>query len=420
MMDMQQSRLLSVWWLGVCWSFLACQGPSEPSPLPDAHPYGQVRSGLANAYHRFSEEKAGRVAFLGGSITQNPGWRDSLCQYLQRRFPETKFEFIPAGISSTGSTPGAFRLERDVLSKGHVDLLFEEAAVNDATNGRSPLEQLRGMEGIVRHARRSNPSMDIVLMHFVDPDKMEAYNKGETPGVIARHERVAEHYRLPSLNLALEVTERIAAGEFSWEEDFVDLHPSPFGQNLYFLSMRQFLEHAWRAAEGQGAEPHPLPAPLDPFSYSNARLVNLAAATLGTDWSLVPNWQPSDRANTRPGFVEVPMLEATEPGATLHLDFEGTAIGLFEIAGPDVGYLDYRVDGGEFKRLDQYTKWSHFLHLPWLYVLEAELPPGSHRLELRIPEQAHPESRGHACRIVHFAVNRAEGSEAAEPNGREP
>ncbi len=98
------------------------------TPIPaqklDSRKYHHLRGGLDNYRISFEQEKKGRVAFLGGSITYNPGWRDSICQYLQKRFPETHFEFIAAGIPSLGSTPGAFRLERDVLSKGKIDLLF--------------------------------------------------------------------------------------------------------------------------------------------------------------------------------------------------------------------------------------------------------------------------------------------------------
>ena len=69
----------------------------------------------------------------------------------------------------------AFRLERDVLSRGPVDLLFVEAAVNDASNmpGRPEL-MLRGMEGVVRQARRVNPRTDIVHLHFVMPEDAKA------------------------------------------------------------------------------------------------------------------------------------------------------------------------------------------------------------------------------------------------------
>jgi sialidase-1 len=64
-----------------------------------------------NARVKFEKEKTGRVAFLGGVITAAPGWRHPVMEYLQKRFPETKFEFIGAGIGSLGSVPHAFRLE---------------------------------------------------------------------------------------------------------------------------------------------------------------------------------------------------------------------------------------------------------------------------------------------------------------------
>ena len=64
-----------------------------------------------------------------------------------------------------------------MLKKGKIDLLFEEAAVNDLAIGRTADEQMRGMEGIVRHARTANPDVDIVMMHFACPTKLEDYNK---------------------------------------------------------------------------------------------------------------------------------------------------------------------------------------------------------------------------------------------------
>ena len=370
--------------------------------------YYQLRDGLKNAQVRFERDKQGRVAFLGGSITQNPGWRDSVCQYLVHRFPDTQFEFIAAGISSTGSTPGAFRLQRDVLSKGQIDLLFEEAAVNDATNGRSNTAQIRGMEGIVRHARMANPFMDIVLMHFVDPDKMADYRAGKTPQVIMNHERIARHYRLPSLDLAKEVTERIDAGEFSWEKDFKNLHPSPFGQGIYARSMIAMLEKAFETplSAQPCLRPHRMPdGPLDPFSYENGSLLSISHARLEKGWKLNPNWQARPGERTRNRFVDVPMLVAETGGASLTLDFQGTAIGIFVIAGPDVGGLQYQIDTGPIRSLDQFTRWSHLLHLPWVYMLDAELEPGKHTLTLSTAHWHHPKSKGNACRIVNFVVN---------------
>ncbi|MDQ1256851.1 MAG: hydro protein, partial [Candidatus Hydrogenedentes bacterium] len=85
--------------------------------------YFVLRDDFQNARIRFECEKKGRVAFLGGSITEMTGWRDLTCDYLRRRFPDTEFDFVNAAISSTDSTLGAFRLAQDVLDKGRIDLL---------------------------------------------------------------------------------------------------------------------------------------------------------------------------------------------------------------------------------------------------------------------------------------------------------
>ena len=367
-----------------------------------------LRHGLTNCRIRFQQQKTGRVAFLGGSITYNTGWRNMICQYLQQRFPETRFEFIAAGIPSTGSTPGAFRLTRDVFKNGPVDLLFEEAAVNDATNGRSDIEQIRGMEGIVRQARMLNPDIDIILIHFVDPEKMKTYNEGSVPAVVRNHEKVAEYYQLPSLNLAIEVNERINAGQFDWQNDFRNLHPSPFGQNVYFRSMKRLLDTAWAdpLSENVNLAPNPMPAePLDQFSYYRGRYLDIGDAELVEGFIYDAAWNPGDGKGLREGFVNVPVLKADQPGAMLRLKFEGTAIGVFVTCGPDVGIIEYSIDKSSLRQIDQFTQWSSNLHLPWAYILDAELSPGIHEITLRTADKKNPKSSGHACRIVYFLVN---------------
>jgi sialidase-1 len=221
--------------------------------LPHGSEYFALRGGLANSRAQFENASSGRVAFLGGSITHNPGWRDAVGRYLQERFPETEFDFIPAGIPSLGSVPHAFRLIRDVLARGPVDLLFVEAAVNDHNyDGQHHAADLalRGMEGIVRHVRRISPRTDVVLLHFVHDQHLKTWAEGRTPYTIAAHERVADHYACPSLNLSREVAKRIAAGQFTWKHDFRDLHPSPYGQQLYALSITRLLDAAWLAGPG--------------------------------------------------------------------------------------------------------------------------------------------------------------------------
>ena len=363
---------------------------------------------LKNSKIRFERDKTGRVVFLGGSITHNPGWRDHVCEYLQKRFPETQFDFINAGIPSTGSTPGSFRLIRDVFSSGPVDLLFEEAAANDLVNGRTTTEQLRGIEGIIRHARLINPDLDIVNMYFVDTDKIARYNEGKTPDVIVQHDLVSSYYQVSSINLAREVTDRINAGQFTWKDDFKDVHPSPFGQKLYSDTIIRFLDTAWSAPllESDHVKPHWIPeTPLDQFSYYNGKLVSVDTARLYNGWSYNPSWHPADNTPVRPGFVDVPIVTAESKDALLELNFSGTAIGLFIVAGPDCGIIEYSVDGKPFKKLDQFTPWSTGLYIPWALMLETELAPGTHKLSLKPTGDKNANSKGSSCRIAHFLVN---------------
>jgi hypothetical protein len=126
---------------------------ADPAAVPDFGGNVVLRGNLENSRQQFERANKGNVVFLGGSITEMEGYRPMVCSLLEERFPKTEFTFTNAGIGSTCSTTGAFRLRRDVLDHGPVDLLFVEFAVNDDQDGHLSREEcIRGMEGVVRHA----------------------------------------------------------------------------------------------------------------------------------------------------------------------------------------------------------------------------------------------------------------------------
>ena len=53
-----------------------------PNVLPKGHDYFELRDGLANSRRTFEHTHAGRVVFLGGSITAGGAWRQHTCDYL--------------------------------------------------------------------------------------------------------------------------------------------------------------------------------------------------------------------------------------------------------------------------------------------------------------------------------------------------
>ncbi|WP_353722954.1 GDSL-type esterase/lipase family protein [Dyadobacter sp. 676] len=374
---------------------------SVPVQQPLLHtPYIALNKGLGNAFEKFRTSKKGTVAFLGGSITHNPGWRDKTSQYLREHFPDTEFTFIAAGIPSLGSTPHSMRFSRDVLAKGTPDLLFVEAAVNDRGNGFSEKAQIRALDGILRQMYAANPKANVVMMAFAEPKKNDDYDVGKEPVEVGVHERVAKHYGAVYINLAKEVYDRIKAGEFTWKYDFKDLHPSPFGQEIYAQTIKEMLK-----MESPATGDIKLPATMDRFTYDKGSYHKLEEAKSLKGFTLDPDWKPKTRFPTREGFVNVPMLVSETAGSSFDFEFKGRGVGIAIISGPDAGKITYTIDGKKPQTLDTYTPWSNQLHLPWYLMLADELSAGKHKLHLTIAGEKNEKSEGNALRVVHLLVN---------------
>ncbi len=207
---------------------------------------------------------------------------------------------------------------------------------------------------------------------------------------------MAERYGCPSVNLSREVSERIAAGQFTWAMDFRDLHPSPYGQQVYANSITRLLDAAWRLA-APAPKAHPLPPPLDAASYERGRFGDVKAARIISGFTLDPQWQPTDGKGTRDGYVKVPALVTTTPGAEFEFTFEGTGVGLMITSGPDARTIAFRIDDRPEQPVNTATPWSQSLHLPWALMLEDGLPAGQHTVRVRVVDGA--------LRVFHFLEN---------------
>lgn len=361
-------------------------------------PTGIPRSGLPNSAAKFLREKTGRVAFLGGSITQMNGWSKLIEEDLSARFPETEFQFNNAGIGGTNSTFGVFRFDDDVLAKGPVDLLFIEFAVNDAAEYRLRNQRMQAMEGIIRKARQANPATDILVLYLADEGKVQAYRESKEPLVITHHERIMAHYDIPVINLALEITRRMEAGLFLWSDFSSDsCHPLPFGHEQYAGCIKEFLKAAWKDASPYSQiKHHPLPRPLCEDHLAAARLIGTKDAR---GWTMVHGWLAEKLCNYS-GPVDV--LTATTPGETLTLPFVGTMLAMNGIAGMDAGVLEISVDGGAFTEMDLFDNYCHRFHRPVFHMLAHGLSNGPHTVQLRVGDRQNPLSTGHAVRVLQF------------------
>jgi hypothetical protein len=166
--------------------FTACASP-PPFSLPDKSLETEtpatgvtIRRSSARFHSLLRDGSPVHIAFLGGSITQSPdGHVKTVSAWFKQRYPGSPLLVTNAGLSSTCSTSGAFRLGRDVLSQGPVDLLIVEFAVNDDQDARHTRQAaIRGMEGIVRATLKHNPSAEILIVHFVNRAMLDSYSRG--------------------------------------------------------------------------------------------------------------------------------------------------------------------------------------------------------------------------------------------------
>ncbi|MBT3191183.1 MAG: SGNH/GDSL hydrolase family protein [Verrucomicrobia bacterium] len=368
-----------------------------------------LRGDMRNSRIQFEQKKVGHVAFIGGSITEMNGYRPKVCAMLKARFPETKFTFTDAGISSTCSDTGAFRLERDVLSKGPLDLFFVEFAVNDDQDGvYHENDALRGMEGVIAQARAHNPNVDIVMTFFVNENILRRLRVGQTTDSISAHSKVAEHHGVSVNNLAQELADLVNAEKMDWKK-FGGTHPNDYGNTMCATMIRNALLETWAKPLTADAPPLPYPAvaALDEKSYHNGRFLPFSDVKTDASWQKgVPDWPNENNGAVRPRFKRSPMIYSTTAHSKLTIDFSGTAIGAYMLAGPDSGIITCTVDGEQTKEIDTLHHYSGF-NYPMTLMFFNELSDGEHTLELEILENRRGRMKpgGTAFRALSFVGN---------------
>ena len=369
------------------------------------NPHLHVRDGLDHLKRRLEIDRKCHIAFLGGSITQNTrGHTAMVPAWLQRTFPETKISVTNAGLSSTCSTSGAFRLESDIFGKEEVDLLIVEFAVNDDQDaGHAHRECVRGMEGIIRQVQREHPKCGIIMVHFVNPGMRDKIARGVTPVSIAAHEAVATRHGVISVNVAAEVAASTESGRYQWN-DYGGTHPGTFGyrvaSNMIITALKTGLARKSKGTDRKAAEL------LDEGSYTHGRFLGPGEARFSSGWKI----GPVDRTllplgGIRSQYSTYQLLRGDQPGSTMTIEFTGRTIGAFLLAGPDAGILESRIDGGAPTRHDLFHRFSGGLNYPRSVIFGTDLKPGKHTLELQLVDEKNPRSKGTSASILFFEVS---------------
>jgi hypothetical protein len=405
---------------------------AEPAAFPPARKTQECtpRTGWPHFFSKARAEGEVHVAYLGGSITAQPGYRVKSLEHFRSTYPKATFKEINAAIGGTGSDLGAYRIEHDVFG-GKPDLLFVEFAVNDG--GTAPEEIVRAMEGIVRKTWKQFPACDICFVYTFTESLLPELQAGRLNRSAATMEVVADHYGIPSIHMGLEAVrletegkllmrapeatlERVSGdalnksapvstgpdGKIPFSQDGV--HPYlNTGHQLYVEAVIRSLPKL----EGYSPAPHSLPAPLDLLNYENTAMVPLEKVTKTGPWTQLP----ADSSLSTKFSNRIGTLWKAEPGAELSFKFKGHTAKLYDILGPDCGKLSVSIDGkvSERQRFDPYSTYSRL----GTFTVGSELAPSSVH-EVRIRVLADPLDKGQ----ILFERNR--GDFAKNPQKYEP
>ena len=388
---------------------------AEPYPLRDAVEC-TPRGGLPNAFSKLQAGKAVTIAYLGGSITAQPGWRPKTLAWLREQYPEATVNEVHAAIGGTGSDLGVFRLNHDVL-RHRPDLLFVEFAVND---GGAPPDRIhRSMEGIVRQTWKADPNTDVCYVYTLTQGMLKDLQDGKCPRAASAMEALADHYGIPSIHMGLEVARLEAQGKVAFkapkpktDEEKAALegkvlfsgdgvHPyTDSGHQLYLEAVVRSMAQIKPAGK---PGPHTVGIPLVADNWERAKLVPFSRAKLSSGWQQLD--QKTHHLAKRFANRMPEMWKATAAGETVSFRFRGTHVGFYDLLGPDCGQVTVTVDDGKpslKRRFDGYCTYHRLSKL----TAAAGLRDTVHTVKVEIhPDQPDKASILHKHRLPDFEKN---------------
>jgi len=357
------------------------------------------RAGLPNFYAKLEAGKEVNIGYLGGSITAQEGWRPKTLKMFQEAYPKAKISQINAAIGGTGSDLGVFRVKQDVLDH-KPDLMFIEFAVND---GGAPPEQIyMCMEGIVRQCYKALPDSDICFVYTLTEGLAKPMLEGQFQRSATAMEKIADHYGIPTIHMAMEVAKLAKEGKLIWKGELPKTdeekkalgdkivfakdgtHPYPeTGHEYYLAAIKRSLPSI--KAAGPKAGPHALIAPFVAGNYEQAKMVPLAEATMSAGFAAL---DPKTDGIAKNFASRQPHLyKATKAGETLTFKFKGTRASIYDLVGPNCGQVIVTLDDQKPRTVARFDPYCTYHRLASL-VIGSYLPDTVHTVKIEIhPDQ---------------------------------
>jgi len=345
------------------------------------------RKGLGNVIEKLERGDEVKIAYFGGSITAQKGYRVKSLEWLQKEYPKAKISEINAAIGGTNSELGVFRMDYDVLPY-KPDLVFVEFAVNDG--GTSPENIHRAMEGIVRKVWKADATIDICFVYTLTANMVTTLQEGKYPNAAAAMDVLADHYGIPSIHMGLEVAHLVKQGkvvmvgeksemtkvsgdDLNVSSDNVNkdvvyfskdgVHPYvDTGHQLYLEAIVRSFEPIKQA--GQKGK-HDFSVPFRADNLEQAKMLPFEAILPGKGWEKLPETHPLVKSFKN----RMPILWAAEnAGVELSLKFKGSYLSFYDLRGPNCGVVNVNIDG-KVNSVNHFDKYCSYHRISQMTVL---------------------------------------------------
>jgi lysophospholipase L1-like esterase len=279
------------------------------------------------------------VGVIGGSITQgslataNNGYGNTFYKWWTEAFPDTKVNFINAGLGGTTSYLGVHRVDKDLLIY-NPDVVVVEFSVNDSDS----LFYKETYEDLVRRILKQTNNPAVIQLFMTQEDGTSAQ---------AVHLHVGFWYNLPRLSYREMILPEIEKGTFTWKDISPDnIHPNDKGHAMAGEILWNYLNSVYAKLDTISEEVTPLDkAPQFSEAYIDATILdssNLSPTSLGS-------------FTAAKVYERFPNDWTTQTGSeTITFETEAQNIGIMYLKTTDglSGQFDVSVDGTKVWTLD--------------------------------------------------------------------
>ncbi len=336
--------------------------------------YYTKRSSFNNTIYRLQNDKNLKIAYIGGSVTDGTGaqtanacWREKVGNWFCKAFPNADIENIRASVGGTGSGFGMYRIDSDLLQKNVPDLVFVEFSVNDNFQKYTESEVKCQIETIYKKIYSKNPYAEIVMIYVTD-------NGRGNDNVVKWHESIAEKYKINAIflnDLIYDYMDK-EGKEFSYY--FADgVHPNDKGYAVYSNGIIAVLQ-----SEICGNSDEKIEKKLPNASSALKMNANLYKATSATQIKTTGFKKDTSKFSWL-GNVYGGSISADTSDCTVTICFKGTDLGILWEMGPDIGSIEYTVDGKSTYKANGYLDYSNPVEL----MLAKNLESGEHTVKIR-------------------------------------